>query len=320
MKTRNGFSLLEKDEIRDFLLSLPVDRQVSEIQNHHTYLPDYGNFQRKPDHFRLLTIMKDYHVSHNGWSDIAQNITTFPDGTLAICRPLSTIPAGIKGHNAQGICIEHLGNFDAGQDTMTDEHKDTIIHINAVLLEKFELEPSAQSIIYHHWFHTKTCPGTAFFGGNSKEDAIQGFIPLVKAEFERLSRKTPAVPTPKNKPLGQRMVQAQALNIRTSPDAKSAKTGVVYGGTILTVYEEISGWVRISDAENRWVSARYLAPIKKGTVLADSLNVRSGPGIEYRILGTVSKGQDLVIYERHKSWCRIDPNEKWVSGQYLQTD
>lgn len=318
MKKSKGFILLEYNEIKDHLMAETVDRRISEIQNHHTYLPDYASFKRRPDPFLWLENMKNYHVGQNGWSDIAQNITTFPDGTLAICRPLSTVPAGISGHNAQGVCIEHLGNFDDGQDQMTDAHRKTIIHVNAVLLNRFNLEISTKHVIYHHWYHTKTCPGTAFFGGNTEADANKGFIPLVKAELDRIRGVNPPEPKPDQAPIGYRMVTASQLNIRSAPDAKSSKEGMVSGGNILPVYEESGGWARISLAHPRWVSAKYLQVVEKGTVSADVLNVRSGPGASYRVLDTLKKGVPVIVYERNAGWCRIDLNEKWVSATYIQ--
>ena len=142
--------------------------------------------------------MRNSHLQR-GFSDIAQNITTFPDGTLAICRPLSKMPAGIKGANRGGICIEHIGNFDLGGDQMSEAHKDTIIRLNALLCSKLKLKPDTESLVYHHWWDlktgkrkngegiTKTCPGTAFFKGNKMADAIANFIPEVEAHLEEMS-------------------------------------------------------------------------------------------------------------------------------------
>ncbi|MCB0374707.1 MAG: N-acetylmuramoyl-L-alanine amidase, partial [Sinomicrobium sp.] len=145
----------------------------------------------------LLEGMKRSHLER-GFSDIAQNITTFPDGTLAVCRPLSAIPAGIKGANSGGICIEHVGNFDAGKDEMTEVHATAILYLNALLCAKLELDPDPDSIVYHHWWDlrtgkrengggaTKSCPGTGFFGGNKVTDATDHFIPKIKALLQEM--------------------------------------------------------------------------------------------------------------------------------------
>lgn len=312
MKTRKGFILLDKSDIRDWIMSLEIDREISYIQNHHTYLPDYKSFSRNPDHFKWLDVMKNYHVIHNGWNDIAQNITTFPDGKIAICRPLTKIPAGIKGYNHSGICIENLGNFDIGNDEMTLEHKITIVHLNAVLCEKFNLQPDTDTVIYHNWFQSKSCPGSNFFGGNTRDSAIDNFYPVIQKEITAIeadSAEDRAV-------IGYGMVTASALNVRSGPSTQNEKISILYAGNILSIYEKNDGWLRI-DTKNRWVSQKFVQNIFKGLVTATALNVRSGPGTNYRILDSISKDTAVTVYEKDTGWYKIDLNEKWVSGNYV---
>ena len=189
-QTHRQFILMDTKTFTEWLSAQKDTRKIKCIQNHHTWKPDYSHFNGK-NHFRLLEGMKRSHLKR-GFSDIAQNITTFPDGTLAICRPLTKDPAGIKGANKGGICIEHIGNFDAEGDTMTPQHKNTIVYLNALLCAKFGLNPDTDSIVYHHWWDlntgrrtngegtTKSCPGTHFFGGNKVADAQKNFIPSIK--------------------------------------------------------------------------------------------------------------------------------------------
>lgn len=165
-------------------------RSVKLVQNHHTYLPGYAQFTGG-NHFGLLEGMEHFHMAERGFSEIAQNLTSFPDGTVAVCRSIDKVPCGIKGANQEGICLENLGNFDGGGDAMTPAHRDAVVKINALLCREFSLLPSLGSIVYHHWYDlnsgkrtggpgtTKTCPGTAFFSGNSMDAATVTFIPLV---------------------------------------------------------------------------------------------------------------------------------------------
>jgi len=191
MKTKGQFILMNVTEFAEWLAAYKCTRSIKHIQQHHTYMPDYSCF-RKDNHFSMLEGMKAYHVSR-GFSDIAQNITIFPDGLVAICRPLRTVPAGIIGANAYGICIENVGNFDIGRDRMTDAQKDAIVRVTALLCKKFNLKPSVNTIVYHHWYDCntgkrtdgysgtcKSCPGLNFFGGNAIEFAESIFIPMIK--------------------------------------------------------------------------------------------------------------------------------------------
>jgi hypothetical protein len=181
---------------------------------------------------------------------IAQNLTTFPDGTVAVCRPLDRIPAGIKGANKGRICIENLGNFDAGKDVMTEAHRATILQVNALLCRRFNLSPSTNTIVYHHWYDldtgtrtngtgtVKSCPGSAFFGGNSVADAQSNFIPLVLGQF------TPgqAMATP----LRSVEVVVDSLNVRDGAGMQYAIVNKVHRGVDLHVFEDKLGWCRIS--------------------------------------------------------------------------
>jgi len=191
MKQEGQFILMNLDEFGPWLAVEKISRKIKLVQNHHTWKPDYSSFKGN-NHFSLLAGMKRSHLQR-GFTDIAQNLTTFPDGSIAVCRPLNTVPAGIKGANAGGICIEHVGNFDMSGDILNDKHKETIIRMNAILCKTFSLTPNADSLVYHHWYDlntgkrkngegsTKSCPGTNFFGGNKVEDANKNFIPKIMA-------------------------------------------------------------------------------------------------------------------------------------------
>jgi hypothetical protein len=193
MKQEGKFLLLNLAEFESWLSGLKMKRKILLIQNHHTWLPDYSTFKGS-NHFKLLNAMEASHLER-GFSQIAQNLTTFPDGTIAISRPFEEMPAGIKGANANGICIEHVGNFDKGKDKMTDAHRETIVEVNRLLCSRFKLAPSIDTVVYHHWYdlltgarvsespksNTKSCPGTDFFGGNTEAACKTNFIPLLKA-------------------------------------------------------------------------------------------------------------------------------------------
>ena len=194
--------LMTREEFKDWLFHAQIKRKVTLIQQHHTWLPSYKYFNGS-NHFRMLMEMEKFHKRKMGWSNIAQNITTFPDGKIAVSRPFNIAPEGTIGSraNATGIAIENVGNFDKGHDVMTEAQKETIVYISAVLSIKFGLTPSIDSITYHHWwnlrtkervldkgpnYNVKTCPGTAFFGGNSTTDAINNFYPLVTRKMQEI--------------------------------------------------------------------------------------------------------------------------------------
>ena len=187
------FKLFTKDEFKEYIQNLKVTRKITTVQLHHTYMPDYSSFNGS-NHTGLQTNMKKYHMNTNGWSDIGQNFTIFPDGKIMTGRDINTAPAGIYGANAKGICIECLGNFD--KEEMTAAQKDAVISAVSTLLERFSLD--AQSgVTYHAWWtadgkylgdyikgkSAKTCPGTKFFGGNTRKAFETNLLPKLKEEI-----------------------------------------------------------------------------------------------------------------------------------------
>lgn len=202
LNMQGQYILMTREEFKKWLLNNQFNRKINLIQQHHTWLPSYKQFNGS-NHFQLLKGMENFHVKKRRWKNIAQNITTFPDGKIAISRPLNIAPEGSIGAraNSVGIAIENVGNFDLGHDIMTKEQKETIVYITALLSIKFGLTPSIDSITYHHWWDMKTgqrvlnnsaghdvksCPGTGFFGGNTTTSAKKHFYPLVTRKIQEI--------------------------------------------------------------------------------------------------------------------------------------
>lgn len=193
MTLNDRFILFDNaQEFRDWLFQQEVNRDIRKVQQHHTGVPNYETWYKNPDHFTVQRGMWDYHVNKKGWSDIAQHASTFPDGRIMLGRSLDRMPAGILGANAGAFCFEHVGNFN--EEDMTAAQRQTIIEATAAVCERFGIEPSADTIPYHHWYDRvtgkrnwgeggtiKSCPGRDFFGGNKRHHAEGSFYPLVKA-------------------------------------------------------------------------------------------------------------------------------------------
>ena len=265
MERKQGkFTLFDEAGFKSWLAKQTVSRQITLVQNHHTYIPGYLHF-KGDNHFALQASMEASH-RERGFAEIAQHFTTFPDGTVITGRSLETVPAGIKGANATGICIEHLGNFDKGGDKITDAQRALAINLNAWLCHKFRLPADTDHIVYHHWYDlnsgkrlngagsTKSCPGSAFFGGNKVADAEANFLPPIRAALDAM-----AAPKAVKDPLWRgRVINTESLNVRDTAAASGKKIKSLAAGTLVGVYSEKDGWAKIDPKAALWVSRKYL--------------------------------------------------------------
>ena len=312
-------------EFENWINNTRVARTIIYLQEHHTFSPNYHNFTGN-NHFELQKAMKDYHVGTNGWMDIGQHFSIFPDGQIVTGRSLENTPACILGNNSNAICIENVGDFDLNMDVMTQAQKDSIVKVSAAICKKFSIPINTDKIVYHHWFHlstgarnngtggNKSCPGTAFFGGNKVADCQSNFLPLVYQAL--LGNTPPAIPAV----LKYAVVTADSLNIRTQADYRSSKANdrdAATLGSILRVYEVQNNWYRISSSQQHWVSARYTQDVRRATVNASTLNVRSGPSTNFPKVSSYQKNEEIFIMEESNGWCKVSLENKWVKDDYL---
>jgi len=326
MKKKFGFTLLTVSEFKTWINNQNIARTLLFIQQHHTFSPNYMHF-RNENHFDLQRSMKNHHVHSNGWSDIGQHFTIFPDGKVMTGRSLERSPACIFGNNKHAICIENLGFFDQGKDNMTNAQKDSIVQVTALLCERFNIPVTIDRIVYHHWFDlntgartngsgvTKSCPGTDFFGGNTPQDCKDHFLPLVSSRLQQPISDVQGVDVQK-----YGYVITRRLNIRKGAGSGFSKIGQTELGAVLRIYQEKDNWYKISKNKEEWVYSNYVKDTKRATVNADVLNVRSGPSTEFNIVGAVKKDEEVFIYKESNNWSQISLDRQWVSNHFLDFD
>ncbi len=117
-------------------------------------------------------------------------------------------------------------------------------------------------------------------------------------------------------------VTGARVNVRSVPDPQGEIVGVVeQGATLSATGVRQDGWVEIAPpvGVSVWL---YGELIREGEVAATSVRVRSGPGIGYRPVGTLSKGHKVKALGSKGDWISIAPplsctvwiSEKFVSG------
>ncbi|OGY55170.1 MAG: hypothetical protein A2951_02605 [Candidatus Buchananbacteria bacterium RIFCSPLOWO2_01_FULL_56_15] len=168
----------------------------------------------------------------------------------------------------------------------------------------------------------------------------------------------PAEPQPTSTPtLLKKVLISQTttgrLNVRTEPNATSAKIGEAAAGQQYPLFDEADGWYRIQLSEllAGWVSATYASVVEvpvtpDGSLAATStptstvevvkpqpigrirvrstdlgyLNVRSGPGTGNAKVGEAKVGAEYDILASQSGWYQIQfTKEKtgWVSSVYV---
>ncbi len=318
MESKFGFTMFDAAEFEAWIKKQNIARTVLFVQEHHTYIPAYVHFKGN-NHFEMQRGMQHVHKDINGWRDIAQHFSIFPDGKIMTGRSLEITPSCIFGFNSHSVCIENIGNFDDGGDLMRQEQRTAIVRATAALCGRFNIAPNTDKIVYHHWFDlrtgertngtgsTKTCPGTSFFGGNKVADAQANFIPLVKTAMQGIP------PSSSLKVQFYGSVTADSLNVRDKPSSTGKKLTAASLGAILRVYEVKNNWFRISATKQEWVAGSFVVRVERGRVNTNSLNVRTGPGVEFPKVGSVTLNQDVFVYETSGEWVRISMDHQWVN-------
>ena len=128
-----------------------------------------------------------------------------------------------------------------------------------------------------------------------------------------------------------RYVATKSSNLNVRDSAGGNVINSLAKGTAVNVIETDGGWSKITSPVNGWVSTSYLSstsPFETTTTsgmptsgivkVNSSLNVRTGPGTNYRYVRSLYNGNEVYIYESKNGWYRIGTN-LWVSSSYIST-
>jgi N-acetylmuramoyl-L-alanine amidase len=131
---------------------------------------------------------------------------------------------------------------------------------------------------------------------------------------------------------GSVTITAANLNVRQGPGLSYPVVGKANKGEKYSFIKQQGDWIQISLPGGRlgWVAewftkrespaaAASLTKAGTGTVTADSLRVRSGPGTSYASIGSLRQGQSVAVLETKGSWVKVRHTsmEGWVSEDYL---
>lgn len=139
------------------------------------------------------------------------------------------------------------------------------------------------------------------------------------------------------------VVTASALNIRSGPSADCDKVAKLYKGKTVEILEKSNGWykVRVSNSVVGWGSSKYISTggssesnsnqnssPSNGTAIngngkvnvSSRLNIRSGAGTGYSLVGKANNGDVVQLLEQSDGWYKIKLSNGvtgWANSQYI---
>lgn len=110
---------------------------------------------------------------------------------------------------------------------------------------------------------------------------------------------------------GKVSTESGNLNIRSSASTDSYIAATLKKGSYVTLISKTGDWWKVEYAEGKYgyCHSDYITVVSANTAFvktqSTNLNVRSGAGKSYPIIGSVSKGENIVILSSNGYWARI---------------
>ena len=119
------------------------------------------------------------------------------------------------------------------------------------------------------------------------------------------------------------VTSSSGLTIRKGAGSSYSKVGTLEKGSLVELYEIVTvdgvKWGRVSGG---WISLKYFKMADTGTVTANSIKVRKGPGTSYDVAGSCKKDEVVYVYETaavgSATWGRTDKG--WLNLKYVAMD
>ena len=119
-----------------------------------------------------------------------------------------------------------------------------------------------------------------------------------------------------------KVITADAVNFRSGPSTSYSSLGSFNKGDKVEYLGTSGSWVKVKyNNKTGYVYGSYVGNYATITqyVTATTLNVRSGAGTSYPVLGSLSKGTKVEVISTTNGWSKISYNGStgYVSSQYL---
>lgn len=114
---------------------------------------------------------------------------------------------------------------------------------------------------------------------------------------------------------GMVSVARSKVNMREGPGRKYTILWELGQGYPLRVIERKGNWLKVKDFENDsgWVLGKLVNKKPHVVVKKERINMRSGPGVTYKIVGGSAYGEVLRTMRHDKGWVRVE-HDNGVTG------
>lgn len=182
-------------------------------------------------------------------------------------------------------------------------------------------------------FRNNVVQGDQINGDWAHISAPDGKVGWSYRGFLELVEETPPPPPPGTTSY---RVDVNTLNLRQGPATNYAAIGILRRGEVVeglaTSGDGLWAQVRKTNGPIGWASLRYMTSINVPpppgtsdilmTVITDTLNIRSGPGSSYSIVGQAHRGERVTYLGATPAWdwVNIRTNDNitgWCSSRYL---
>lgn len=123
-------------------------------------------------------------------------------------------------------------------------------------------------------------------------------------------------------------VGASSLRLRSGPSTNHSTITTAPKGEYVMILGKTGSWYRVSyNLKTGYMHSDHLTPhqaknveLGYGTVSADSVNLRSGPGTSYKSLGKADSGEKAYIIGFNRQWYKVIAKDQicYIRSDYLE--
>ena len=217
---------------------------------------------------------------------------------------------------------------------LTKDTQDNAVKLTKYLMTLYNIP--LNHVIMHHQVTGKQCP-QPWCKNEAALENWRNFLNAVNAGTP--TQVTPTPPIATDTISGGKQVRytvrivTDTLNVRSGPGTMYSINRTVSKGSVYTIVEEQNGWGRLLSGAG-WISLEYTEKTNPDPdpapasfpylvrVTADSLNVREGPGTNYKVSRTVSRPSVYTIVDAQGDWGLLkayaEKRNGWINLKYTE--